>query len=155
MQSKAKTPTEYMRELPPDRKAAIQKVRSIIKKNLPAGYKETMAWGMITYVVPLSVYPAGYGGNPQVALPYIALASQKNYMAVYMTNQYGNAKAEKWFRDSYKKSGKKLDMGKGCVRFKKIDDLPLDVIAKATAQIPVKEFIKQYEKARSKLKSKK
>jgi hypothetical protein len=150
MQSKAKTPSEYIDSLPTDRKKDIEAVRKIIKKNLPKGYKEMIQWGMLSYAVPLSIYPKGYGGKPDVPLPYIALASQKNYYSLYLMNVYGSKENDKWFREAYKKSGKKLDMGKGCVRFKSLEELPLDVIEKAVALVPVKKFIEQYEKARKK-----
>lgn len=148
MQSKAKTAKKYIESLPPERKKDIEAVRKVIKKNLPKGYQEMMQWGMLSYAVPLSIYPKGYGENPEVPLPYIGLASQKNYMSLYLMGTYGNKKDDKWFREAYKKSGKKLDMGKGCVRFKSIDDLPLDVVAKAVALSPVKKHIETYEKAR-------
>ena len=150
MQSKAKTPLEYLKSLPPERKKDIEAVRKIIRKNLPKGYKEMIQWGMLSYAVPLSLYPKGYGDNPNVPLPYIGLASQKNYMSLYLMGTYGNKEADKWFRDAYKKAGKKLDMGKGCVRFKKLEDLPLDVIAQAVRLSPVKKHIETYEKARQK-----
>lgn len=148
MQSKAKTPKEYINELPEDRRAAIKAVRAVIKKNLPSGYKEMIQYGMITYVVPLTTYLKGYLDEKDVPLPYISLASQKNHMAVYLMNIYQVDKSENWFKSEYKKSGKKLDMGKSCVRFKKLDDLPLDVIGKAVALTPVKKFIENYEKGR-------
>ena len=148
MQSKAKTVNEYVKELPPDRRREIEIVRKVIKKNLPTGYKEMMQWGMISYAVPLSLYPKGYGGKSDVPLPYMGLASQKNYMALYLMCVYGNKKVEGWFRKEYKKSGKKLDMGKGCVRFKTLNDLPLELIGKTVAITPVKKFIEIYEKAR-------
>lgn len=123
-------------------------VRKTILKHLPKGYEERMQYGMIGYSVPLKRYPAGYLGQKDVPLPYAALASQKNYMSIYLMNIYGDKKAEKWFREAYKASGKKLDMGKSCVRFKKLEDVPLDVIGKAIAQTPVEALIKAYEKAR-------
>lgn len=107
-----------------------------------------MSYGMIGYVVPLKTYPEGYLNDPTKPLPYAALASQKNYLAVYLTSIYSDKKAESWFVKEYKKTGKKLDMGKSCVRFKKLDDLPLDVIGQAIAKTPVTEFIKLYEKSR-------
>ena len=152
MQSKAKSVSEYIKELPPERKKAIQAVRKVIKENLPKGYKETMGYGMMGYVVPLSIYPAGYGENPEVPLPFLGLASQKHYMSLYMMNIYGDKATEKWFRDAFKKADKKLDMGKGCVRFKKLEDLPLQVIGQAVARTSVKNFIENYTRARSKLK---
>lgn len=149
MQSKAKTPAEYLRELTLERRAAIQAVRRVILKNLPQGYKEAMQYGMISYIVPLSLYPAGYLNDKKRPLPYISLASQKNHMAVYLMNIYGDKAAEKKFRAIYKKSGKSLDMGKSCVRFKKPDDLSLEAIGLAVAMTPVKAFIAKYEKGRS------
>lgn len=147
MQSKASTVTEYLASLPEDRRAAIEAVRKVILKNLPKGYTEGMAYGMIGYAVPLSLYPPGYHCQKNTPLPFVALASQKNHMAVYLCNIYGNKETEAWFRKAYKASGKKLDMGKSCVRFKKLEDLAVDVIGKAIARTPVKEFIRIYEKA--------
>ena len=141
MQSKAKTVKEYLEELPKDRRAAIGAVRKVILANLPKGYQEGMQWGMICFSVPLKLYPRGYGENKEVSLPYVALASQKNYMAVYLMNIYAQGSEESWFAKAYKATGKKLDMGKGCVRFKKLDNLPLEVIGKAVALTPVKEWI--------------
>jgi len=148
MQSKTKTVKEYLSLLPPERRAAIQAVREVILKNLPKGFEETMQYGMIGYVVPHSLYPPGYHCDPKQALPFAGLASQKNYMAIYFMHIYGDKEAETWFRQAYKASGKKLDMGKSCVRFKKLDDLPLDVIGKAVALTPVNKLVAQYEKAR-------
>jgi hypothetical protein len=150
MQSKSLTVKEYLAQLPPDRRKAIETVRKVIKKNLPKGYKEVMQYGMIGYVVPLSVYPAGYLGKPDVPLPYACIASQKNHMAVYLMNIYGTGSDEKWFKAAYKASGKKMDVGKSCVRFKKLEDLPLDLIGQAVARTPVKETIIRYERARAK-----
>lgn len=145
MQSKAKTVAQYLKELPPDRREAIAAVRKVILDNLPKGYEEGMTYGMIGYYVPHSIYPAGYHCDPSQPLPFANLASQKNYMSVYMMTVYG--KNEEWFRAEYKKTGKKLDMGKCCVRFKKLDDLPLDLIGRAIAKVSVKEHIAQYESA--------
>jgi uncharacterized protein YdhG (YjbR/CyaY superfamily) len=147
MQSQAKTFDEYIQELPEDRREAISTLRALIKKNLPEGYEEGMGYGMPGYSVPLSRYPKGYLGRPDEPLPYIGLASQKNYMSLYLMNIYANKDHEKWFREAFKKAGKKLDMGKSCVRFKKLDDLPLDVIAKAVALTPVDKMIDYYESA--------
>ncbi len=148
MQSKAKTVKQYLDELPADRKQDILAVRKTILKNLPKGYEETMAYGMIGYVVPLKTYPAGYGGNKNIPLPFAALASQKNYMALYLMGAYGNKDLDVWFRKAYAATGKKLDMGKGCVRFKKLDDLPLDVVGQVLRKVSVKDFIKNYDKVR-------
>jgi hypothetical protein len=148
MQSKAKTASEYIKSLPADRQVAIKAVRGTILKNLPKGYEETMAYGMITYVVPLKLYPAGYGENKNVPLPYLSLASQKNHMALYMMCIYGEG--EDRFKKDYLATGKKLDMGKGCVRFKKLEDLPLAMIGKTVARFPVKKFVDIYKQARAK-----
>lgn len=144
--SKAKTVEDYLAELPDDRRDAIAEVRSAILENLPDGYVEAMSWGMIAYEVPLETYPDTYNKKP---LMYAALASQKNHMAVYLTNVYGDDAEMEWFIDEYKASGRKLDMGKSCVRFKKIDDLPVDLIGKAIAKTPMDEFIRVQEEARS------
>lgn len=150
MQSKAKTVREYLNSLPEGRRTALEAVRNVILKNLPEGYEETMQYGMTGYVVPLSLYPVGYLGKKDVPLPYAGLASQKNHMAVYLTNIYADRDkdTERWFKEAYKASGKKMDIGKSCVRFRKLEDLPLDVIGKAVARTSVKAFIKMYENSR-------
>lgn len=117
MQSKAATANEYLEELPEDRRKAITTVRKVIRANLPKGYKETMGYGMISYVVPLTLYPQGHLCNKTIPLPYAALASQKNYMAVYLMGIYGDDGA--WFAREYKATGKRMDIGKCCVRLKK------------------------------------
>ncbi len=146
MQSKVKTVQEYLDALPPERKAAIQAVREVILKNLPKGFEEIMQYGMIGYAVPHSVYPPGYHCDPKQPLPFMALASQKNHMALYMMNIYMDKETESWFIKAYKASGKKLDRGKSCIRFKKLDDLALDVIGQAVGRKSVKEYIALYEK---------
>lgn len=151
MNSTATTVTEYLHELPQEKRAALEAVRKVIKKNLPKGYTEVVQYGMISYVVPLSLYPEGYLGKKDVPIPYIALASQKNHLSLYLMNIYGTEDAQ-WFESEYKKSGKKLDMGKSCLRFKKIDDLPLELIGEAVARTPVQQFIAAYEKGRAKKK---
>jgi hypothetical protein len=145
MQSKARTVEEYLRELPPDRRAGVSAVREVILKNLPAGYREGMGYGMIGYHVPHSLYPAGYHCDPKQPLPFAALASQKNYMALYLMCIYSDRDFEAWFRHAWAKAGKKLDMGKSCIRFKKLEDVPLDVIGQVIKKVPVKEFIRYYE----------
>jgi hypothetical protein len=145
MKSQAKTVAAYLAELPEDRRAAIQAVRKVMLKHLPEGYAETMQYGMIAYVVPLSLYPAGYLNRKNEALPYAGLASQKNYMSVYLMSVYGDPS---WFVKAYRTAGKKLDMGKGCVRFRKVEDLALDVIGQAVARIPVKKYITMCESPR-------
>ena len=147
MQSKAKTVKEYLMELPKERRVAIETVRNVMLKNLPKGYEEIMQ-GMVVYVVPLSLYPDGYLGKKDVPLPYAGLASQKNHMAVYLMNIYADwdKAMYEWFHKAYEASGKKMDIGKSCIRFRKLKDLPLDVIGKAVAKTSVEAFIKMYEK---------
>jgi hypothetical protein len=148
MQSSAKTPTEYLASLPPERRRELAAVRSVIKEHLPKGFVETMQYGMITYVVPLKVYPAGYLGKKDVPVPYASLAAQKGHLALYLMCVYGNPKLERWFKSAWEKSGKKLDMGKSCVRFKSADALALEVIAEAIERTPVKDFVELYEATR-------
>jgi len=148
MQSEAKTVADYIEELPEDRRAAISKIRSVIKKNLPKGFVEQMSYGMIGYVVPHKLYPAGYHCDPKQPLGFAALASQKNYMALYLMTVYQGAGMEAWLRDQFAAKGKKPDMGKSCIRFKKIEDAPLDVIGEAIARVSVADFIMGYEDAR-------
>ena len=143
MQSKANTVKQYLNELPNDRKKAISIVRQTILENLPEGYDEVMNWGMITYEVPLETYPNTYNGKP---LMYAALASQKNHMAVYLMGCYMVPEVRNEFEKAYKKSGKRFDVGKSCIRFKKIDDLPLDLLGKIIASMDVNEFIELVEK---------
>jgi hypothetical protein len=147
MKSKAATVKEYLAQLPEDRRQAIEAVRKVILKNLPKGYEEVVQYGMLGYVVPLKAFPGGYLNRKNEPLPYICLGSQKNYMSLYMMSVYGNTQSAEWFRKAYKESGKRLDMGKSCVRFRKLDDLPLDVIAKAIALIPMKKWIEIAEEA--------
>ena len=143
MQSKADTVKQYLIELPNDRKKAISIVRQTILENLPDGYNEVINWGMITYEVPLETYPNTYNGK---SLMYAALASQKNHMAVYLMGCYMVAEVRNEFEKAYKKSGKRFDAGKSCIRFKKIDDLPLDLLGKTIASMDVNEFIELVEK---------
>jgi hypothetical protein len=152
VKSKAKTVKEYLAEMPPDRRDAINAVRKVILRNLPDGFEETMQYGMISYVVPFKLFRAGYHCDPTQPLCYAGLASQKNHMAIYLMTIYGHKETENWFVKAYKASGKKLDMGKSCVRFRKLDDLPLDVIGQAIARVPVENYIKAYEEMRRKAK---
>lgn len=145
MQSKATNVKDYLAELPADRRAAIEKVHNVILANLDKDFKEGMQYGMICYAVPHSVYPPGYHCDPKQPLPYAGLASQKNYMSLYIMSSYGNESSENWLREEFAKAGKKLDMGKCCIRFKKLDDLPLDVIGKAIKRVTAAEYIKFYE----------
>ncbi len=144
-QPNQQSPDEYIEALPEDRKAAISAVRSVILANLPAGYEETVQHGMLAYVIPLAAYPVTYNKLP---LLFAGLASQKNYMTVHLMNIYGNPADEEWFVQRYKATGKKLNMGKSCVRFKTIDDLPIDLIGEAVARTPVESYIKIYEDSR-------
>ncbi|MEZ6235542.1 MAG: DUF1801 domain-containing protein [Phycisphaerales bacterium] len=146
MQSKAATVEQYLAELPPERRESIQSVREVILRNLGAGYKEGMAYGMIGYVVPHSIYPPGYHCDPKLPLTFASLASQKNYMAVYIMSLYGPGSDEAWFRDAWAATGKKLDMGKCCVRFRTLDDAALGVIGEAIRRMPVERWIEFYEK---------
>jgi len=138
MQSDATSVGAYLKSLAPDRRAAISAVRRAILSRLPKGYEETMNWGMITYQVPLSVCPDTYNGQP---LMYAALASQKNHMAVYLTGVYMDPRLRRNFESAYRASGKRMDMGKSCVRFRKLENLPLDLITESIAAIPMKEFV--------------
>lgn len=147
MQSAAKTVAEYIASLPPDRQEAIRAIRKVILKNLPEGYEECMSYGMIGYVVPHRIYPAGYHCDPKLPVPFAGLASQKNYMALYLMTCYGDPATNKWFSAAWKAAGKKLDMGKCCVRFKKLDDVALDVVGQVIARVPVKEYIARIEAA--------
>ena len=145
MQSKAKTVDQYLAELPDDRREALQAVRAVVLKNLPKGYEEGMQYGMIGYFVPHSVYPPGYHCDPKQPLPFAGLASQKNHMSIHLMCIYGDEEQQAWFREAWAASGKKLDMGKSCVRFKKLDDVPLKVIGEAIRRVPAKKFIDHYE----------
>ena len=150
----ASTVAQYLAALPADRRAALSAVRQVINENLPDGYEEGIQFGMIGWYVPLSLYPAGYGGNPKVPLPLVGLASQKTGMVLHMIGLYMNPTLSTWFVSEYKKSGKKLDMGKGCVRFKKLEDLALDVVGRTVARVSAEELIANYRAARAKLKKK-
>ncbi len=148
MTSDAKTPKEYINSLPEDRKGAISKLRKTILDNIPKGFSETMNYGMIGYVVPHSIYPQGYHCKPELPLPFINLASQKNFIAVYHMGIYANNELLDWFVKEYPKHAKrKLDMGKSCIRFKKMDDIPYDLIGELTAKMTTKEWIDLYENA--------
>ena len=148
MQSKSNTVAEYVKELPADRQPAIEKLRSVIKKNLPKGYKEEMIYGMIGYVVPHSLYPAGYHCKPTDPLPFMNIASQKNFIAVYHMGLYADPILMKWFMTEYPKhSTQKLDMGKSCIRFKKPDQIPFKLIGELTSKMNPAQWIALYEKA--------
>ena len=144
--SAARTVDEYLADLSPERRQAVAAVRHAVLENLPSGYEEMMTFGMIGYVIPLERYPKTYNKQP---LMYAALASQKQYMSLYLMNIYGDPETERWFNGAYAATGKRLDMGKSCVRFKKLDDLPLDVIGQAVARTSSEDFIQRYEESRS------
>ena len=145
MQSDAKTVEDYLADLPGDRFDAITQLRETVLDRLPDGYEEAMNWGMITYQVPLDTYPETYNKKP---LMYAGLASQKNHMAVYLTGVYTSDGERASFEEEYRATGKRFDMGKSCVRFRKLDDLPLDVIGRAIAACDVDSFIELVETAR-------
>jgi len=151
MRSEVTTVDQYLAGLPDDRREAIETVRATILENIPDGYEEAMNWGMITYQVPLDTYPDTYNKQP---LMFAALASQKNHMAVYLTGIYISDEARGEFEDAYRATGKKYDVGKSCVRFKKLDDLPLDLIGETIAAIPMDRLIARVEEAGSTRKSK-
>lgn len=143
--SKASTVAEYLKELPDDRRAVISEVREVILKNLPDGYEEVMEWGMISYQVPLERYPDTYNKKP---LMYMALAAQKNHYAVYTSGVHMRPGGEGWVEKRFKEAGKKLDMGKSCIRFRRLENLPLEVVGEIAAGQGVEEFIEVYEAAR-------
>ncbi len=145
MQSKATTVQQYLAELPADRRSVIKSVRAAILKNLDPTFEEGMQYGMIGYYVPHRVYPAGYHCDPRQPLPFICLASQKNYMSVYLGCVYGHPERERRFREAWARTGKKLDMGKSCVRFRKLDDLALEVIEESIHRVAARAFIQEYE----------
>ncbi|MFC3895962.1 DUF1801 domain-containing protein [Lentzea rhizosphaerae] len=144
VKSNASTVAEYLAELPDERRAEVEAVRDVILANLPDGYAEVMDWGLITYSVPLEVSGPTYNKKP---LMYAALAAQKNYYAVYLMTVMGDG--EESFRARWAATGKKLDMGKACVRFKRAADLPLDVIADEVARLSVEDFVEWHRQARA------
>jgi len=145
MADQPKTPKEYLESLPEDRRKAIREVRAAVNKGLPKGYKEGIQYGFIGWFVPHSLYPDGYHCAPEQPVPFAGLASQKNYMSLYLMCIYGDQRQRTWFEKEWKKTGKKLSMGKACVRFKNVDDVPLDLITKAVGRVPVKKFLAHYE----------
>ena len=151
MQSKAATVDDYINELPEDRKKVISELRKVIKENLPNGFKECVGYGMIGYVVPHSRYAEGYHANPNMPLPFINIASQKKFIAVYHMGVYADQKILKWFTDEYARAGVgKLDMGKSCIRFKKIDKIPYKLIGELASKITVEKSMERYEKYKPK-----
>ena len=146
MQSTAISVEEYFDTLPEDRQKPMKQLRSAIKKNLPKGFKEVMSYGMVGYVVPHSLYPGGYHCDPKLPLPFMCLASQKNFISFYHMGVYSDKKILDWFTSEYAKRAKgKLDMGKSCIRFKKPDQIPFDLIGELVSKISVEDWIKTYE----------
>ena len=142
------TPEDYIATLPDERADQISRLRKLVLQHLPDGYVEQMDFGMISYVIPLETYPDTYNGHP---LMYAALASQKRHISLYLMNVYGDEESQRWFADGFAAAGKKLDMGKACVRFRNLDDLPLDIIAQAIARTPSAEYITAYEASRAQM----
>jgi uncharacterized protein YdhG (YjbR/CyaY superfamily) len=146
MQSTASTPQEYLNSLPEDRKLAIEKLRKAILENLPKGFHEEMSYGMLGYVVPHTIYPNGYHCNPKLPLSFMALASQKNFIALYHMGIYANPELLNWFTTEFSKHSKlKLDMGKSCIRFKNMNDIPYALIGELASKVTVELWIEWYE----------
>jgi len=145
VQSQAKTVAAYLQELPPERREVVAAVRKLVLKHLPKGYEEAMAFGMIGYGVPLARYPDTYNGQP---LCYAAIAAQKNYYSLYLMSVYADSAEERALRAAFAKAGKKLDMGKSCVRFRRLADLEMEALGEAIAAVPVDEFVARYEASR-------
>jgi hypothetical protein len=147
MQSKATTPEAYIKSLPADRQAAVSELRKEILKNLPKGFKEVMGYGMLGYVVPHTLFPKGYHCDPTKPLPYMNLGSQKNFIVLHHIGIYGSKELLKWFVTEYPKHSKaKLDMGKGCIRFKKMDQIPYKLIGELAGKLTAKKWMEIYEK---------
>ena len=147
MTSKAATPNDYIKELPGDRKEPVSKLRETISKNIPKGFKEVMSYGMIGYVVPHELFPAGYHCDPKLPLPFVNIASQKNFIAMYHMGIYSSPELLKWFTAEYaKQSPSKLDMGKSCIRFKKPEHIPYKLIGELMKKMTVKDWINSYQK---------
>ncbi len=145
MTGQSVTVEEYLAKQSLERREALAEVRRIILENLPEGYTEVIQYGMISYVIPLERYPKTYNKQP---LAYLSLAAQKRYMSIYLMGVYCDAETESWFVQRYRDSGKRLDMGKACVRFRTLDDLPLDMVGEAVSMTSVEDFIECYETAR-------
>jgi uncharacterized protein YdhG (YjbR/CyaY superfamily) len=149
MRSKASTVDQYLAELPADRREAIEALRKTILDHLPEGYEEGMQYGMIGYYVPHAIHPEGYHCDPKQPVPFASLASQKNHMALYLMCVYSDEAHAAWFVNAWNKTGRKLDMGKSCIRFNKLEDIPLEVVGQAIKRVPVKKLLAQYEAARA------
>jgi len=148
MQYNAESPEAYIEQIPEDRKAAITKLRTVINKNIPKGFEEGILYKMIGWYVPHSIYPDGYHCDPKTPLPFMNLASQKNFIALYNSGIYADKKIHDWFVNEYPKHTKrKLDMGKSCIRFKYIDDIPYDLIGELACKLTPEQWINIYESA--------
>ena len=146
MKYKADAPEDYVKQLPEERRIVIQKIRDIILKNLPKGFEETMSYGILGYVVPRTLYPAGYHCTPELPLPFLNIASQKNFVAVYHMGIYAENNLYEWFIAEFPKYAKrKLDMGKSCIRFKYMDDIPYELIGELVKKMTVDDWITIYE----------
>lgn len=146
MQYKASSPSDYISQLPEDRQEPMQKLRKIINDNIPKGFEETMNYGMIGYVVPHSIYPDGYHCSPELPLPFMNIASQKNFVAVYHMGVYADKTLLDWFTSEYQKHCKyKINMGKSCIRFKRMDDIPFDLIGELASKMTTDQWINKYE----------
>ena len=147
MTIKARTIAEYVKQIPEDRQQVFEKLLSILRENLPPGFEECLSYGMPAFSVPHSLYPQGYHVSPQVALPFISIASQKNFIAFYNMGLYATPELNSWWQEEYPKySKRKLDMGKSCVRFKKMDDIPFELIQELAQKVSPEEWIATYEK---------
>jgi uncharacterized protein YdhG (YjbR/CyaY superfamily) len=146
-QNNAKTIAEYVASLPAERQRVVKQLRSFVKKHLPKGYKEQIGWGAITYAVPLKTLPDTYNGEP---LCYAAIAPQKNHYSLYLMGAYGDPKQSAWMASEFKKRGMKFDMGKSCLRFKSLDDIPLDVVGEVIASKPMDAYVASYKATRKK-----
>lgn len=146
MRSDAKTPEAYLESLPPERRDALNEVRRVVLDHLPAGYIECMQYGMIGYAVPHSLFPAGYHCDPRQPLPFAGLASQKGHMSFYLMSVYGSPEEENRLREGFQRAGKKLDMGKCCIRFRNVSDLALETIGEAIARMSVERYVELYQR---------
>ncbi|HYN65192.1 MAG TPA: DUF1801 domain-containing protein [Candidatus Limnocylindrales bacterium] len=141
----ARTPEEYVAQQPPERREALSTLRDVIRRNLPAGYEEGIEFGMISYHVPVERLPKTYNGRP---LMYAALANQKHHLSLHLMNVYGDPETGAWFREQWAASGKKLDMGKSCIRIRRLDDVPVDVVGQTIARTPLDRYVAKYESMR-------
>lgn len=147
MKYEANTPDDYMASLPEDRKTVLSRLRSLANEHLPDGFEETLSYGMIGWVVPHELYPKGYHCNPELPLPFLNMASQKNFIAVYHSGIYANKELHDWFVGEYPKHSRyKLDMGKSCIRFKKLDDIPYPLLGELFEKVTPEQWIELYEK---------